>query len=1031
MIALQMNRARRMVTAWICGFVRAHRWLLLLLAIELSFFLVNFKYGKFYAFTDVTLVELHPVDEFLKRFSMWQEYRGFGVALGTEAGWALPLGFSTILSMLGLHAFQINFVNNLLLFVLPGIGVYSLTCSMLYDHSSKGTVSFLSGLLTTTSFCTYIVGIMPFFFRAWAFGMLPFILSDILMLMRTGRRRFWVILIALCYLNLPSVAGFPYLVAGLGFVGAYVVYYIVIESRTVRRDLTRILLASILFIGVSAPLIVAWWDLLFSQFQASSFARTYTSTVLSSNLLNLDFSDLFWGLRLIGTSSWNQTVWWTGRLFHPFSVLFTWNPLFVLCSFLLPITAFGSLLFKGPFRMRCRLAFLGTTSVILLFLMKGVRAPLGGIFLWLMRNVSLFSMFRTPYDKIAPALVYPLTIMSAFALSRIFGSLRKRSSVVRKGFAAVFLIALAVNCYPAYSGQILFPGGFVDVPTYYQQIADYVRSDPRFYKILGVPEIGYTNLYRWGYFGVAFDGVNLNKPVLHRSYAGNDVYDTGIINAIHNEVTFASELSSEFVPGISGQLRATSGVFPDNADPNANISIDRVRYFDYLLRKSNVGYILFREDMVGPVNYRLNELDWKRYRELFSSLLDLGLVRLERRIGNVTLYSVNDFKPLVYATSTSTAFATNDYDNFLESYFAESRFAVLGSLFGYDDRWEYLVGGGDNLGMAYVYVPLMTRQYEAQIAYELAMEKSSSEPDTERISTLAGTLEQLREPELLDPKAIYYVDDIRKPGLFDIFLRMDDALAGKVVGMRVFLGDEVKDICCMDRDANGWFRAGSVRLGAGRLLIKVNLATKGILTDGAGLVQGAGSDKMDILLLASNGRRAEAGLPTVTFERVYPGKVYVRVERARGPFFLNFLETFDTRWKLYLTDQHSAGSIVGEYDGSIELAHETSFADLYDLNALSTRPVLDDEHAVLDGFANSWYIDANELARQGITARNADGTYSFSVVLYFQPQALFVVSTMVSAAAGLLACVLVFVGAVDFGRRSKKRVRRDERVDRR
>ncbi len=1033
--------------------------------IEVFFFLINFRYGKLYGFTDISLVELHPWDELWKRFSIWQEYRGFGLELGQEAGYVVPLGFFATLSALGLGAVQINFINNLVLFVLPGLSIYALAYSIFYRHPEREEISFFAGLLAGTSFHRYIRGTHPLFLETWSSGMVPLIISDMLLLLQTGRKRFWLVLVALCYLNLGSFIGIPFALVGFAFAGWYIAYYVLFESQNRRQDLKRILLAGVVFVMISLPLIVAQVHLFFSQFWKSSFLESYTKSVLALNLENRDYSQLLYGVRLIGTVNWNAAVEWTGKLYYPYYTLFTENPVFIFSSFLLPGLAFGSLLFKDLHILRRRLLFLAMTSIVLLFLLKGVREPFGSIFLWFMTNLPLFAVFRTQYDKVAPALVYTLSAAAAYTLSRILPSLRDRSSLLKRALVVVVLVALVVNSYPAYSGQVLFPEGFNNVPAYYQDLAQYVKSDPSWYKILGLPEIEYTNLYTWnngtGYFGVAFDGTNLNKPVLHRSYMGSDIYDERMLKAIHDEVRFASGLPPPFRPF------SDTSIFPDWRDPSATINPDRVRYFAYLLQKSNVGMMLLRKDMAGAGAYQFNEVDWSRYNDLFGSLSSLGLIKFERQFGNVIIYRVESAVPLIYVSSLANVYATNDYDTmFLESRYANSRLALLASLFAYNISRDYVAAHG-SVSIGDVYVPFLTAQYLEKVRNDLAAEETALKPDRERIAQLNETVKELTKIGSLDPDSAQYSDFIRKTGVFDIFLRMDDRLMDAVIGKPLVFGDKEMVVTDLQRVGNGWFKVGKVFLSAGRLLIGTKFPLRVVLFDPAKreaelrtpiVVQGAvirrlenggweivfqdfgiyrymslgqllADQRLDFdfrieitraldlksvirgaidIVLSAAAERQRSAIPTVTFSRVYPGKFLVGIEHAAGPFFLNFLESYHKDWKVYFTaGDTSMGRIVRDYGRSIELEHGRTFVDFYDLDALRAAPILDDNHFVLNGFSNSWYVDINDLANRRIITQDADGTYSFSLVLYFAPEAYFVLATVASAITGLFVFVVL------------------------
>jgi hypothetical protein len=1086
----------------ITRFLQDYFWFVLLALILLLFFFVNFGHGRFYAFTDISNIELHPWQEFLKRFSMWQQTRGFGVEMGTEAGYAVPLLFFSFLSAIGFSALQINFTINLLLFILPGLSISILAYSIFYRERRRNLIAFFSGLLAATSFVMYIRGLSPLFLEVWPWIISALITSAILLLLQTGKKRLWLVLIILFYLNLGSFSGLGFAVVPFAFGVLYLLYYLLAESQNKKQDLKKVLLVLALFMLISLPLVFAVANSVFSlSFQAAASAKTYTWSVFTLNLDNRDFSSLFYGFRLIGTCNWNAIIAipnFAGRLCYPYYTLFTNNPVFILSSFLLPVAAFASMMFKDSNKLRFRLIFLGMVSILFLFMMKGVREPFGELFLWLMTHVSLFSIFRTPYDKIAPALAYSLCISAAYTFAQIltyrqefslsklslsktffksfsasgFIRLLRKKSTVKKMIAFAFLFALIIDSYPAFSGQLLYAPGFFNIPSYYQQLADYVKSDPVSYKIMGIPSIEYTNRYSWGYFGITFDGVNLDKPMLEPSYTGSDLFDDRIISALHNEVLFRSDLPVAPVAG--------SPIFADNTTPNETVNVDRVKYFGYLLQKSNVGQIILRHDMAGGYAYQLNDTDWQRYNDLFASLNGLGFTSGARTFGNVTIFNTNNFMPLIYSNSPTNVYSTNDYDSILGSAYVNSRVALFASLNNYNISYDY-VTGNNGLGFHNIYAPIIADQYRSQVQNDLIQElQYTATPNVLRIAQLNGTVMKLDNIISSNFSSVYYVDYIQNPGLFDIFLKLGNNTLQN--NKSVLFDDQRVPISDIIPVGNGWFNVGTVHLNAGDIVLHTDIPqefnltfAKGItedklpsrivvqnipisrMTNGSWIVDLSFeiktdnnlaqllSDKsldanfrhniadalnvtftvsnLDVALVSEEIQNSNSNAqPHLIFNQIQPGKLLVNVENASSSFFLNFLESYNSDWKLYLVPPKTLNdnSSVRDFAGSDELRQEGALLpDSYDLAGLQSTPVFDKNHLLLDGFANSWYVDLKDIANQSQVMQETNGMYSFTLLLYFKPQANFVLGLGISIVASVLVCVLLSYSVVRVWSRSR------------
>jgi hypothetical protein len=69
-----------------------------------------------------------------------------------------------------------------------------------------------------------------------------------------------------------------------------------------------------------------------------------------------------------------------------------------------------------------------------------------------------------------------------------------------------------------------------------------------------------------------------------------------------------------------------------------------------------------------------------------------------------------------------------------------------------------------------------------------------------------------------------------------------------------------------------------------------------------------------------------------------------------------------------------------------------------DISYLFAKPLPDENHFIVNGYANAWYIDPNEFDKDG------DGI--FVVTLYFWPQSLFYLGLFISG--------LTFIGCVGY-----------------
>ncbi len=78
--------------------------------------------------------------------------------------------------------------------------------------------------------------------------------------------------------------------------------------------------------------------------------------------------------------------------------------------------------------------------------------------------------------------------------------------------------------------------------------------------------------------------------------------------------------------------------------------------------------------------------------------------------------------------------------------------------------------------------------------------------------------------------------------------------------------------------------------------------------------------------------------------------------------------------------------------GVKEARHEMSFTP-GDISYLFAKPISDENHFLVNGYANAWYIDPKKV-----------GTGNFSITLYFWPQSLFYLGLGISLIT-LICCL--------------------------
>ena len=158
-----------------------------------------------------------------------------------------------------------------------------------------------------------------------------------------------------------------------------------------------------------------------------------------------------------------------------------------------------------------------------LFLMKGIKPPFGGVFLWLFDNVPGFQMFRWASEKFGIMSLLSLSVLFGFGVEKIYELIKwKRLAIV---VISLVIIILPINGFQIFTGSFM-PNdqkSLVDIPSYYSELKEYLDKDLQQYRIMSFPLIQYYYVeYKWphGYKSGEDSGIIYNKPVISSRLIG-------------------------------------------------------------------------------------------------------------------------------------------------------------------------------------------------------------------------------------------------------------------------------------------------------------------------------------------------------------------------------------------------------------------------------------------------------------------------------------------------------------------------------
>ncbi len=144
--------------------------------------------------------------------------------------------------------------------------------------------------------------------------------------------------------------------------------------------------------------------------------------------------------------------------------------------------------------------------------------------------------------------------------------------------------------------------------------------------------------------------------------------------------------------------------------------------------------------------------------------------------------------------------------------------------------------------------------------------------------------------------------------------------------------------------------------------------------------------------------------PKITFVKINPTKYRVKVEGAKEPYTLVFSESFHQGWKVYINQTQNSNvksqnyygeEVVSYFNGEVkEGTHKNIFLNKATFETWGKKPIPEERHYLVNGYANSWYI----------TPEDSEGAEDYDVIIEFQPQRLFYIGLFVSGIT-LIGCL--------------------------
>jgi len=209
--------------------------------------------------------------------------------------------------------------------------------------------------------------------------------------------------------------------------------------------------------------------------------------------------------RLIG-----QWGWYSGHYLYAY-FLFAKNyyqfPL-IFFTFGVTLLALSLLLFlpqKGVFKRSKKKTFyfFGLLFLFGLVLANGDKPPLGLIYMAIYNNIPIFWMFREPWAKFTPLMVFSLPVLLYGSLSYLRQKIKNNH--LQRILYGIVIVVIIINVYPVFTGEVIWDkwnGSMrsfrVEIPQYWQDLKEYIiNNNLKQYRLLTFPTSRYGIAYNW------------------------------------------------------------------------------------------------------------------------------------------------------------------------------------------------------------------------------------------------------------------------------------------------------------------------------------------------------------------------------------------------------------------------------------------------------------------------------------------------------------------------------------------------------
>lgn len=314
------------------------------------------------------------------------------------------------------------------------------------------------------------------------------------------KKYIYILWIDLISVLLSYVFGTPAYVAAIWILWlSFLFVYFILSFKDKKERKFILSYTALLFISWVG--INSWWlyhfiegsRYVFGQFSAEEIKSRSSSVLVALQV----YTKPEYVLRGINAFYHYNNLDWGKFYLSPTQILFSWIPTLII---------FSTLLVKDNYRKFFWIFLIFLIGVVI-FISKGVNAPVGVLNRLAYDYIGILAPLRNPYEKVGILLVIPYSLLFALGVSYIF----KRLKRININLAALVIfplifISLGIVVWPLWRGEIFRTEkseSYFSIPSYYEEANSWLETRHDDTRILHLPAASGESVdYNWGYTGI-------------------------------------------------------------------------------------------------------------------------------------------------------------------------------------------------------------------------------------------------------------------------------------------------------------------------------------------------------------------------------------------------------------------------------------------------------------------------------------------------------------------------------------------------